>query len=95
MPVMVTWDLEAGQTMGKSGRGHRDVVPCWPGGRACDGCQEDLSEVMFKLRTEGGKGESCGDSSPDRGHGKCKGPGAELCLVCWRNSEGVCVAGAA
>lgn len=61
------------------------------------GCQEGLNGVTFKLRTEGGEGKSCGDfwgdSSPDRGHGKCKGPGAELCLGCWRNSE-ACVAGA-
>ena len=27
------------------------------------------------------------ESTLDRGYSLCKGPGAGLCLVCWRNSE--------
>lgn len=55
-------------------------------------------EVAFELTVGKRERTSCSDiwrnSIPGRGHSLCKGPGAGLCLVHWRNTEEACVAGA-
>ena len=54
--------------------------------------------MTSELRAKGGEGvysvETWGKSLLGRGNSTCKGPGAGLCLVCWKNSEEAHVAGA-
>ena len=52
-------------------------------------------EMTFGYRAEGSESHVniCKKSTLNRGNSKCKGPEAEVWVVCWRSIEEVCVAG--